>query len=475
MLRRTSWIVVITLAWSASACGPHKIALLPPSPEGLYSQGLKDFHLGTPEGYAKAADLFRKARRLKPAACDYSLNLAQSLLFLATEHLMNSEESEPQRMEARSLLDSVVDTCTSSHGPFILRLQALIAGRGPAASELIDRAVEMNPSDAMNWVVLGYLDPASPRLVTPDGSGIWLAMTRAAQLLPDSALIQYELGKNSAFFSDKKKEARRAFERAIENSPRHFRAYLALADVTSEDVDVAQLYGKVVTIAPNFIEGRMALANFYASVDELEQATRQYATVISLNPQFVAAHFRLGLLQLRSDLLDEAEMHFNKVTELNPESFEAFYYLGNISYRRSSFEKAKAQYEQALRIRGDYAEAEYGLGEVYLQQNQSDLAELRFNSVIKMRPQYAAAYMSLAKIRVQRHQHREALKNLESAIEGYEADLKSLNVKIANAEAHPKSRTLLAAQKRDELERDRVEESLQRVRKYKLEVEQTIQ
>src|SRR5262249_12962163 len=151
------------------------------------------------------------------------------LLFLATEQILNWEEFEPRQMEAASVVESVAMQCVSTQEPFVLRVRALIAGRGPTATQLINHAVELDPEDAMNWLVLGYLDPASPRLTTTEGAGRWVAMSHASQLLPDSALIQYETGKNYQLVPHKEMEAKQAFERAIELSPRHFRAYLALA------------------------------------------------------------------------------------------------------------------------------------------------------------------------------------------------------------------------------------------------------
>src|SRR5262249_36941236 len=150
----------------------------------------------TPEGYTRAADAFRKASVLKLDRCDYALNLAQSLLFLATEQLLNWEEYEPRQKEARAVLERVSPGCIDSYEPFVLRLRALVTGRGPAAADLINRAVDLDPNDAMNWLVLGYLDPVSRHLVNSDGSGKWVAMTRAVALEPNSALLQYELGQN---------------------------------------------------------------------------------------------------------------------------------------------------------------------------------------------------------------------------------------------------------------------------------------
>src|SRR5207237_10450919 len=106
----------------------------------------------------------------------------------------NWEEFEPRQQEARSVVESASSVCLATQESFILRLHALIAGRSPAATDLINRAVDVDPGDAMNWLVLSYLDPLSRRLVTSEGSGRWVAMARAVELKPDSALIQYELG-----------------------------------------------------------------------------------------------------------------------------------------------------------------------------------------------------------------------------------------------------------------------------------------
>src|SRR5207237_31538 len=154
-----------------------------------------------------------------------------------------------------------------THESFILRLHALIAGRSPAATDLINRAVDVDPGDAMNWLVLSYLDPLSRRLVTSEGSGRWVAMARAVELKPESALIQYELGKAILAVRDKEIEARHALERAIELSPRHFRAFLSLAYSADENVDVEPLYQKVIEIAPNFLEGRLAAGSYYSALE----------------------------------------------------------------------------------------------------------------------------------------------------------------------------------------------------------------
>jgi tetratricopeptide (TPR) repeat protein len=473
LVRTRLTILIIFLI--TSGCGRRTSAALlttaVPEPESLYSQGLADFHQGTPESYMKAAAAFRSAWRLKPDRCDYALNLAQSLLFLSTEQIVNLEEYEPRQSEALAVVDAAEPMCISSYQPFVLRLRALIAGRGPAATDLINHAVDIDPNDAMNWVVLAYLDPTSARLVTGQGSGRWVAMERAVELKPDSALIQYELGKNYSAVREKETAATQAFDRATEHNPRHFRAYLGLAYSAAEGVDVEPLYRKVVELAPNFLEGRIALGSYYASLDDTDQAVEQYSAALATKPGYDTAHFHLALLMLQVDRPQEAEQHFLKVLELNPGVYEARYYLGNIFYGRKDLAKAKAEYEQALNIRANYPEAVYGLGHVYRQQNQPDLALAEFDKVIRMQPRFGDAYLSRGDIRAERRQFADAMADYQKAIESYEAQLVNLNASIAYAEGHRQSRILQAEKKRNEREKTRVQTLLESARRYKSEMD----
>jgi hypothetical protein len=63
-------------------------------------RGRRAFREATPEGYQRAADAFRKAASLRPERCEYSLHLAESLLFLALEQKLNQEDTAPAGQEA---------------------------------------------------------------------------------------------------------------------------------------------------------------------------------------------------------------------------------------------------------------------------------------------------------------------------------------------------------------------------------------
>src|SRR5437016_9746906 len=114
---------ILAVALLVSGCGRRVAVSTPrtaqPSPvttaESLYMQGLSAFHRGTPDAYTEAAEAFRAALKLNSERCEYRLNLAQSLIFLATEQLLNWEEFEPRQAEAKSIVESAEPTCGTSH------------------------------------------------------------------------------------------------------------------------------------------------------------------------------------------------------------------------------------------------------------------------------------------------------------------------------------------------------------------------
>ena len=466
-------ILAVAAFMFVTGCRHHvqtRLPAGPPQDELFYREGLAAFREATPEGLAHAADAFRKASSLKPQQCEYSLNLAQSLLFLAIEQRSNREEFEPAQSEAVRVMDSVDAGCISSE-PFTLRLRALIAGRGPEASRMVNRAVDLDPADAMNWLIHGKVDPAGRF----DSLGRQhIAKVRAAELAPDSALMQFELG--DYLISREPDQAKKAFLQTIELSPRHFRAYLGLAYAASldETADVEPYYKKVVELAPNFLDGRMALGSYYGGLDEIDRAAEQYTAALAANPKFDIAHFRLGLLALYVGRPDDAEKHFAAAAQLNPDGYEAYYYLGNIAHNRGDLDRAQSQYEQALKYRTNYVEPIYGLGLVFQLQGKLDLALEQFEKAIKIVPQYPAAYKSRGTIRIERMELADALSDFQQAIRLYEQQIKQLDARIAFAEAHLQSRFAQADRKRAEKEKQDIEQQIKIAEASKAAVEQEL-
>lgn len=230
---------VLGILLIASSCG-HDVQTNPPTTsqeqELLYRKGSEAFRLATPDGYIEAVTAFREASTLAPTRCEYSLHLAESLILLAQEQKYNLEDFEPRLSEAVGIVGSVQrETECAAFEPFVDRLRALSAP-GPNALALVNRAIELDPKDAMNWYVLWRLNLGNSQP----------SILRAAELAPDLPLIQYELG-NYRLLRGEYAEAKLAFEHALALSPRHFRSMIGLAYAIGSigfDTQVESFYRK---------------------------------------------------------------------------------------------------------------------------------------------------------------------------------------------------------------------------------------
>ena len=168
-------MVVLILASSCGHKAQTKLPSASPEHELLYRGGLEAFRQATPEGYRQAIDAFRKASTLAPSRCEYSLHLAESLILLAQEQRYNWEEFEPRVSEAVGIIDSIQRAAEcATFEPFVDRLRAL-SGPGRDALGMINRAIELDPSDTMNWYVLWRLNLGNSQE----------AILRAVELAPD--------------------------------------------------------------------------------------------------------------------------------------------------------------------------------------------------------------------------------------------------------------------------------------------------
>jgi Tfp pilus assembly protein PilF len=404
-----------------------------------YRQGLTAFAEATPEGYLRAANSFREAYRMTPTRCEFPLHLAQALLFLAEEQQLNLEDHEPNRKEAITLVETIRMPCAASE-PFLLRLDSLIQGRTIQTAAMMKRATELDPADPMNWHVYSKVEVVNRESI----------FQRAADLGRDSALHLYTFAAHQANRGALTQAIRTTFRRVMELSPRHFRAHLELAfalsadDVGDESAEVEPLYKKVVEIAPNFLEGRLAAGNYFAAIDETEAALEQYNAAVQSNPRFSPGYFATGLLLLRAERSKEAEDAFLKVIDLDPVAGEAFYYLGFLALSRDDLEVAKNRFQQAVDVRVNYAAAEYGLGRVFQRQNDPDAALSRFDRAIRFQSTYADAYFSRATIRAERRQTTEAISDLNRAVQLFDQQITIADATIAFGKSNPQSRAAQA-------------------------------
>ena len=265
-----------------------------PADRVQFQEGLKAFYEFTPEGYARAIEHFDQASMLAPENCEYRLHSAQAHLFLALEQKLNREDF-------RESWDKGADPGCAPGSAFSLRLEVFRGfddfgvARDRTAMAKINQAIELEPNDTFSRYVQWKMKP-DPLIDEAD-----------------LALIQYELGNYWLIRGDYLR-GRRAFERALELSPRHFRSLIGLAQAQSaidEDAEVEPLYKRAVELAPNFLEARILLGDYYSGLEENEMAREQYLAALALNGEFEVANLRLGISYLQSSEIDNAQKAFS--------------------------------------------------------------------------------------------------------------------------------------------------------------------
>ncbi len=440
----------------ASGCGPKTqtriapfpVHIGPPEDDVAYREGMKAFREGTPEGYERAVAAFRKADKRRPSTCEYEMHLAESLFFLVLQQKNNWEDFQPHTGEADAILffKRGAPECNAFESA-IARLQALSMSldnfRQTEVVAMIRHAIDTDPDDPMNWIVLAQVNPDPLVRVDPLSPG-----EHAAELAPDLPAAQYEAGnyylRNQSTFG----RAKEAFERAVALNPRHFPAIIGIVYALSIEGDdaadkVEPLLKKAAEIAPNSLKARTLLGDYYAGLEETDLAVEQYQAAVTLAPAYYPAHLARGTALVTAERPDEAEKSFNEVIRLdvkrphpphNGVDFTAdglaHYYLGNIWLERGDLSKAAVEYTITLNDIGNHAGAIYGLGIIAYRQGRVDEALMKLNQVLEIDAnRFPNAFLARGGIRAERKQFVESIADFDRAIEIYKQQAASLEAK----------------------------------------------
>ncbi len=454
--------VLLLILTACTKIAPVATPPAPPIPAGRlhFEQGLAALHEFTPEGYARAIDHFQRASELTPGNCEYRLHLAQANLFLALEQKLNSENFRPA-------WERGTDPQCAPGSAFSLRLQAFHAldDFGPALDraslDKINQAIQLEPNDAFNWFVRWRLNPTTTRQEN--------SILKAAEIAPDLALVQYELGNYWLVQADYP-AAYDAFRRTLQLSPKHFRSLIGIAQADSaidEEAEVEHLYKRAVELAPTFLEGRILLGDYYFGLEETEEAREQYLAALNSNPNYEIGHLRLGLNYLQTAQLDDAEKAFRRAIEINVSSYEAYYYLGNVWFARGNLDAAREQYQEALKFVLNFPDAVYALGTVFFRQGNIDNALQQFERVLRSNRTHADAYFSRGAIRALREEFDDAIIDYDTALGLYDGQLALITQSIEEYEERGLTRKVEAERRRKE----RLEGIVQRALQLKAKAE----
>lgn len=250
--------------------------------------------------------------------------------------------------------------------------------------ELEDRArilVDQFPESGTVWKALGASLQMQDKEALP-------AVQRAAELLPDDAAAQNNLGRELRCLG-RLDDAISCFRRALAIKPDSAEACNNLGSVMQDtgklDVAVA-CYRKTLEINPGFVLAHINLGATLQSLGEVEAAAASYRRALEIDPDSASAHNRLGVALRSLGERDAAMASYRRALEIEPDHASAHNNLGIALRDNGQFDAAVASYRRALEIDPDFASAYISLGVTLEELWELDDAVASFRQALKIDP-----------------------------------------------------------------------------------------
>ena len=269
------------------------------------------------------------ARGIRVAAATKKIETALPLL---VSGVMLDPENDAQLTALASAYLTEANDLAGTTAQSDVALQKKITDIVASAVFAAERATQVNPENAQNWIALARVYEAVVPFNANAGASAFMAYGKAAALQPNDPAIPTYLG--------------------------NAHATTALRMKTG-----------------NAVEYAAALLNF-------EKA-------LALKADYTPAYFALIQMFAREGRVDDAVLRAERLRVILSNDEGTLLELGILHYNAGRMDKAQVVLEQAVRLTPDYANALYFLGLVYEKQGDRVRALAQFEHVLRLNPKSA--------------------------------------------------------------------------------------
>lgn len=222
----------------------------------------------------------------------------------------------------------------------------LAQGRLAEAAQRARRAVELDPSDADAWTVLGLA------VETADPDAALVAWQKALAVVPQHAEAHFRIGD----FRRRRGEfgaAIAAYEAALAAGSTHpvLRNNLGLALQQSGHLEQAERhYRRALEAQPDRVEAAANLADLLRIQHRYGEAARLYQRAAALNPDVAALWLNLGACQHRTGDLPGERASFARALALKPDDPQALVSMASAFNIEQRYAEALPLVEKALAL-----------------------------------------------------------------------------------------------------------------------------
>lgn len=175
---------------------------------------------------------------------------------------------------------------------------------------------------------------------------------------------------------------------------------------------------KAAEARPDFAFARYALAYFYYTGHDYDEAERELNSVVRLDPQFYFAYKLLGDIYFEKGIYREAAIKYEIAASLNPNDAIIQNDLGLSLMKTERYGEAIIHLEQALSLDPQNLNIRYSLASTYRDKGNLDEALLRYKKIDNEHPDYPNLHNDLGDIYIHQGKKKEALEEYSREI-GY--------------------------------------------------------
>jgi len=235
---------------------------------------------------------------------------------------------------------------------------------------LARRQIDIAPGDGDAWKALGVS-------LKMQGKDAFAALQRAADLLPDDALAQFNCG-------------------------------VALHDARELDKAI-NYYKRSIELAPDNTRALNNLGNIHKERRNFAAAKVAYLAALSIERNFPEAHNNLGLTNEATGDIRSAFESYKEALRLRPDYANAWNNFANLLRRMALLSDARIAYQNALKAQPDYFEAHNNLGALLRDMGEPEAALTHFSKSIALCPSFVGARSNLLLSLSYLHESRETM------------------------------------------------------------------
>jgi tetratricopeptide (TPR) repeat protein len=170
------------------------------------------------------------------------------------------------------------------------------------------------------------------------------------------------------------KSAIREFDRGVE------------ADKTDKKQDAIRHYEKAVQMAPEFYPAHNNLGSEYLSLSDFTDARREFEEVVRLNRSDAAAYFNLSNVCMVTGKLAEAQQYLEEGMRREPDSALGHFLLGSLEIKTGKLPEAETSLRQTIQLSPTMVQARLQLVNLFLQEGKRSEAVDQLREFVKVFP-----------------------------------------------------------------------------------------